>query len=77
MTADPAIAADLSAVSRPVLAAVVAVVVLVVAALASDPACFVCPVCSSAAATGKGGVAPAAFYFLIHRSYFLRNRNCP
>ena len=58
-------------------AAVVVVFAFVAAALASDPACFVCPVCPSAAAMGKGRVARIASCFLIPRSSPLRNHNCP
>src|SRR6266566_2730612 len=50
---------------------VVAAVLFVSAALPSGPASFVCPVCSSAAATGKGRVAPVVFYSLIPRSSLL------
>src|SRR6266513_1137899 len=75
VTADPGSAADLSALARPGLA-VVAAVLFVSAALPSGPVSFVCPVCSSAAATGKGRVAPVVFYSLIPRSSLLRHRNC-
>lgn len=90
VTADLVIAVGLSAVAADSdLAAVVAagcsavavVVDLFAAALASGLVCFVCPVfsvcsvCYFAGGTEKGRAA-VAFCFLIHRSSFLRSRNC-
>src|SRR5947207_12157298 len=79
LSAAPVAGSDLAAVVVAADSAAAAVVVFafVAAALASDPACFVCPVCPSAAAMGKGRVARIASCFLIPRSSLLRNHIFP
>ena len=89
VTADSGTAAGLSVAARPdlVVAAAAAFVAVagsfvavfvglvgLVAGPASDPVCFVCPACLSAAAKGKEKAA-LVFCFSVLRSSSLRNRN--